>query len=80
MAHSPQDIEADVVDLLSEFVRLKVEPVRLVVDVLLDARSVEVLAREVAQSVVTDGYVAVLEVVGVEQEREPYHDYDEGDP
>ena len=77
-AHSPENIEPDVVDLLAEVVRLEVELVCL--GGLLDARAADELSPQVAPPLVVDGDVAVPEILGVDGEREPNHDHDEGDP
>ena len=61
VAHSPQDIEAHIVDLLSEVVFLEVILVRL--GDLLDARAADLLPIEVAHPLVADGDVAVPDKV-----------------
>ena len=63
-SNSPEDVEADVVDLLSKIVCLEVELVRL--GDLLDSSAPDVFALEVARPLVTDGDVAVPEVIGVD--------------
>ena len=60
-AHSPQDIEAYIVDLLSEVVFLEVILVRL--GDLLDARAADLLPIEAAHPLVADGDVAVPDKV-----------------